>query len=138
MQNTKRHIAWRLRRFGVGLLLCLSMSAYCFTSPDAPTPSKRRCLAAGNWYGFYREKQGLTAICLRLPEAFSVKMLDGNGDGVVDNPDAISSGVIYIGDNPSSDGIANDITGNDSGDVITPVVEKSGGGSRRIMWRQIQ
>jgi type IV pilus assembly protein PilY1 len=79
-------------------------------------------------------------------EAFSGKMLnyavlDTNGDGVVDSTDAVSSGVIFTGGIPTLNAIVNGATRkivNDSSGGITTLVEKSGGGSRRIMWRQIQ
>jgi len=79
-------------------------------------------------------------------EAFSGKMLnyavlDTNADGVVDTNDTISSGVIFTGGIPTLNAIVNGATRkivNDSSGGITTLVEKSGGGSRRIMWRQIQ
>jgi len=132
-------------RFGYWLLCCGAVSTiswlppvYAFTPPQFAALNRNHCLASGNWYGFYRDNQRLTAICLKLPEAFSVKMLDGNGDGVVDNNEVISNGVIYVGEDsvPDED---NDESGNesDSSGDISPGVEKSAG-SRRIMWRQIQ
>lgn len=79
-------------------------------------------------------------------DAFSGKMLnyavlDTTGDGVLDSTDAVSSGVVFIGGNPTLNAIVNGATRkivNDSSGGITTLVEKSGGGSRRIMWRQIQ
>jgi type IV pilus assembly protein PilY1 len=81
-------------------------------------------------------------------EAFSGKMLnyavlDSNGDGVVDTKDSISSGVIFTGGIPTLNAIVNNASRkivNDSSGGISSLVEKpgSGGGSRRIMWRQIQ
>ncbi|POA48452.1 pilus assembly protein [Pseudomonas sp. MPR-ANC1] len=79
-------------------------------------------------------------------DAFSGKMLnyavlDTNNDGVVDSNDTISSGVIFTGGIPTLNAIVNGATRkivNDSSGGITTLVEKSGGGSRRIMWRQIQ
>ncbi|WP_433737189.1 pilus assembly protein [Pseudomonas putida] len=79
-------------------------------------------------------------------DAFSGKMLnyavlDSNGDGVVDSNDTISSGVVFTGGIPTVNAIVNGATRkivNDSSGGITTLVEKSGGGSRRIMWRQIQ
>ncbi|ALI02179.1 pilus assembly protein [Pseudomonas sp. FW306-02-F02-AA] len=79
-------------------------------------------------------------------DAFSGKMLnyavlDTNGDGLVDTNDTISSGVIFTGGIPTLNAIVNSATRkivNDSSGGITTLVEKSGGGSRRIMWRQIQ
>ncbi|VVQ13485.1 Type IV pilus biogenesis factor PilY1 [Pseudomonas fluorescens] len=79
-------------------------------------------------------------------DAFSGKMLnyavlDTTGDGVVDSTDAVSSGVVFTGGNPTLNAIVNGATRkivNDSSGNITTLVEKSGGGSRRIMWRQIQ
>lgn len=79
-------------------------------------------------------------------DAFSGKMLnyavfDTNGDGVVDSSDTISSGVIFTGGIPTLNAIVNGATRkifNDSSGNITTLVEKGGGGSRRIMWRQIQ
>ncbi|MFJ4197035.1 pilus assembly protein [Pseudomonas sp. NPDC089534] len=79
-------------------------------------------------------------------EAFSGKMLnyavlDTNADGVVDTNDTISSGVVFSGGIPTLNAIVNGASRkvvNDSSGTITTLVEKSGGGSRRIMWRQIQ
>ncbi|HEF4762288.1 TPA: pilus assembly protein [Pseudomonas putida] len=79
-------------------------------------------------------------------DAFSGKMLnyavlDTNDDGLVDSTDAVSSGVIFTGGNPTLNAIINGGTGkivNDSSGVIRKLTEKGGGGSRRIMWRQIQ
>ncbi|WP_419708506.1 pilus assembly protein [Pseudomonas sp. NFX224] len=79
-------------------------------------------------------------------DAFSGKMLnyavlDTNGDGVVDSTDTVSSGVIFTGGIPTLNAVVNGATRkvvNDSSGGITTLVEKSGGGSRRIMWRQIQ
>jgi len=79
-------------------------------------------------------------------EAFSGKMLnyavlDTNADGVVDTNDTISSGVVFSGGIPTLNAIVNGASRkivNDSSGGITTLVEKSGGGSRRIMWRQIQ
>lgn len=79
-------------------------------------------------------------------DAFNGKMLnyavlDTNGDGVVDSNDTISSGVVFTGGIPTVNAIVNGATRkivNDSSGGITTLVEKSGGGSRRIMWRQIQ
>lgn len=79
-------------------------------------------------------------------EAISGKMLnhavlDSNGDGVVDSTDTVSSGVYFTGGIPTLNAIVNGATRkivNDSSGGITTLVEKSGGGSRRIMWRQIQ
>ncbi|MBK5354101.1 pilus assembly protein [Pseudomonas sp. TH41] len=79
-------------------------------------------------------------------DAFSGKMLnyavlDSNGDGVVDSTDMVSSGVIFTGGIPTLNAIVNGATRkivNDSSGGISTLVEKSGGGSRRIMWRQIQ
>ncbi|WP_423204326.1 PilC/PilY family type IV pilus protein [Pseudomonas kribbensis] len=79
-------------------------------------------------------------------DAFSGKMLnyavlDTNADGVVDTNDTISSGVVFSGGIPTLNAIVNGASRkivNDSSGGITTLVEKSGGGSRRIMWRQIQ
>ncbi|MBV4456598.1 pilus assembly protein [Pseudomonas sp. COR58] len=79
-------------------------------------------------------------------EAFSGKMLnyavlDTNADGVVDTNDTISSGVVFNGGIPTVNAIVNGASRkvvNDSSGTITTLVEKSGGGSRRIMWRQLQ
>ena len=79
-------------------------------------------------------------------DAFSGKMLnyavlDTNADGVVDSNDTISSGVVFTGGIPTLNAIINGATRkivNDSSGTVTTLVEKSGGGSRRIMWRQIQ
>ncbi len=79
-------------------------------------------------------------------DAFSGKMLnyavlDTSSDGLVDSNDSISSGVIFTGGIPtlnfvSSDGKRKGTT--DTSGTIMIIVEKGGGGSRRIMWRQIQ
>ncbi|WP_426234926.1 pilus assembly protein [Pseudomonas sp. TWP3-2] len=79
-------------------------------------------------------------------DAFSGKMLnyavlDTNADGVVNSSDTISSGVIFTGGIPTLNAIVNagrGKIGTDSSGNITTLVEKGGGGSRRIMWRQIQ
>ena len=80
-------------------------------------------------------------------DAFSGKMLnyavlDTNGDGLVDSTDSISSGVIFTGGIPTLNAIVNNASRkivNDSSGGISSLVEKPGsGGSRRIMWRQIQ
>jgi type IV pilus assembly protein PilY1 len=79
-------------------------------------------------------------------DAFSGKMLnyavlDTNGDAVVDSTDTLSSGVVFTGGMPTLNAIVNGATRkivNDSSGGISTLVEKSGGGSRRIMWRQIQ
>ncbi|MEN5313927.1 pilus assembly protein [Pseudomonas koreensis] len=79
-------------------------------------------------------------------DAFSGKMLnyavlETNADGVVDSNDTISSGVVFTGGIPTLNAIVNGATRkivNDSSGTVTTLVEKSGGGSRRIMWRQIQ
>ncbi|MGE1176411.1 pilus assembly protein [Pseudomonas sp. BW7P1] len=79
-------------------------------------------------------------------DAFSGKMLnyavlDTNADGLVDTNDTISSGVVFSGGIPTLNAIVNGASRkivNDSSGGITTLVEKSGGGSRRIMWRQIQ
>ncbi|XHF35788.1 PilC/PilY family type IV pilus protein [Pseudomonas chlororaphis] len=78
-------------------------------------------------------------------DAFNGKMLnyavlDTNADGVVNSSDTISSGVIFTGGIPTLNAIINAGTGKpvtESSGNITTLVEK-GGGSRRIMWRQIQ
>lgn len=79
-------------------------------------------------------------------DAFSGKMLnyavlDTSSDGVVDSNDTISSGVVFTGGIPTLNAIVNGGTRklvNDSSGTVTTLVEKPGGGSRRIMWRQIQ
>jgi type IV pilus assembly protein PilY1 len=79
-------------------------------------------------------------------DAFSGKMLDDavldtNGDEVVDSLDTPSSGVIFTGGIPALSGVLNRATRkivSDSGGGVASLVEKAGGGSRRIMWRQIQ
>ncbi|SDB61367.1 type IV pilus assembly protein PilY1 [Pseudomonas sp. NFACC23-1] len=81
-------------------------------------------------------------------DAFNGKMLnyavlDTNGDGTINSSDTISSGVVFTGGIPtlsavvSASGATNMIV-NDSSGNITELLEKSVGGSRRIMWRQIQ
>ncbi|NUU37232.1 pilus assembly protein [Pseudomonas sp. C2B4] len=79
-------------------------------------------------------------------DAFSGKMLnyavlDTTGDGLIDSTDTVSSGVVFTGGIPTINAIVNNAARkivNDSSGGITTLVEKSGGGSRRIMWRQIQ
>ncbi|WP_223594598.1 hypothetical protein [Pseudomonas sp. A-R-19] len=115
----------------VGIVVTLGLSAHAAASADSPALNRPTCLANGNWYGFYHGNQGLKAVCLKLPEAISVKMLDSNEDGVVDNVDSLSEGVIFVGEHSTQDASDNS-AGDDS-----PGMEKSGG-SRRIMWRQIQ
>jgi len=81
-------------------------------------------------------------------DAFNGKMLnyavlDTNGDGALNTLDTISSGVVFTGGIPtlsavvSASGATNMIV-NDSSGNITELLEKTVGGSRRIMWRQIQ
>jgi hypothetical protein len=96
---------------------------------------RNRCQAGGYWYGFYRDNLALKPICLKLPDTISGKMLDSNGDGEVDNLDAISNGVIFIGENPTGSDSDDGQSSVDDGDA-TP--SEQTGGSRRIMWRQIQ
>ncbi|PVZ56134.1 hypothetical protein C9422_19335 [Pseudomonas sp. B1(2018)] len=137
MRSTERSVRLWSHLLGVVVALDLSMSAHAATPADSPALNRPTCLANGNWYGFYHGNQGLKAFCLKLPEAISVKMLDSNADGVVDNLDTLSEGVIFVGEHSPQDtgdngGVVNDSTGDD-----TPGMEKSGG-SRRIMWRQIQ
>ena len=137
MRSTERPVRLWSHLLGVVVALDLSMSAHAATPADSPALNRPTCLANGNWYGFYHGNQGLKAVCLRLPDAISVKMLDGNADGVVDSIDTLSDGVIFVGEHSTQDvsdngGAVNDSTGDD-----TPGMEKSGG-SRRIMWRQIQ
>ncbi|EJL01917.1 type IV pilus-associated protein, putative [Pseudomonas fluorescens Q2-87] len=81
-------------------------------------------------------------------DAFNGKMLnyavlDTNGDGTLNSSDALSSGVVFTGGIPTLSAIVNangatNMIVNDSGGGITDLLEKSVGGSRRIMWRQIQ
>ena len=138
MRNIEQRVGFRIRVCGAVLAMCLAVPAWSFSPPDKPALNRERCLASGHWYGFYHDKVGLKPICLKLPEAFSVKMLDSNGDGVVDNPDAISSGVVFVGEDTSAiDDDNTEIDSDSSGDNAQGV-EKTGGGSRRIMWRQIQ
>ncbi|TWC53452.1 type IV pilus assembly protein PilY1 [Pseudomonas sp. SJZ080] len=79
-------------------------------------------------------------------DAFSGKMLnyavlDTTSDGLIDSKDAISSGVIMTSGNPIVNNIVDGGTKKFVGDTsgtVTTLTEKGGGGSRRIMWRQIQ
>jgi type IV pilus assembly protein PilY1 len=79
-------------------------------------------------------------------DAFSGKMLnyavlDTTGDGLIDSIDTISSGVVFTGGIPIVNAIVDGGTGKIVGDTsgaVSRLVEKGGGGSRRIMWRQIQ
>ncbi|MCG6576390.1 pilus assembly protein [Pseudomonas sp. AF32] len=81
-------------------------------------------------------------------DAFNGKMLnyavlDTNGDGALSSLDTISAGVVFTGGIPtlsavvSANGATNMVV-NDSGGGITDLLGKAVGGSRRIMWRQIQ
>lgn len=133
----------RLSRFspllcGVIVALNLSVPAHAITLPDSPALDRRTCLANGNWYGFYRNNHGLIPVCLKLPEAISAKMLDSNDDGVVDSDDRLSDGVTFIGESSTPDADDNGASAHESTGDDTPGLEKSAGGSRRIMWRQIQ
>lgn len=132
MRSTKRRPGFCSQMCRAVVTLCLSMPAFALTATDL---TRERCLAGGYWYGFYRDKSALRPICLKLPEVISGKMLDSNGDGVVDNTDALSSGVTFVGENPTDNGTAG--VGEQADGDVTPADEKSGG-SRRIMWRQIQ
>ncbi|NWB84489.1 pilus assembly protein [Pseudomonas gingeri] len=79
-------------------------------------------------------------------DAFTGKMLsypvlDTNGSGVVDANDLQSSGFIFSVGIPNLTSILNQSTAkifSDSSGGTTSMAEKGGGGSRRIMWRQIQ
>ena len=79
-------------------------------------------------------------------DAFSGKMLnyavlDTTNDGLIDGNDAVSSGVVFSTGIPLVNMIANAGTAKYVGDTsggIVKLTEKGGGGSRRIMWRQIQ
>lgn len=79
-------------------------------------------------------------------DAFTGKMLnyavlDTNNDGLVNSNDAISAGVVFTGGIPTLNAIVNGALRKvvtDSSGGITTLIEKGGGGSRRIMWRQIQ
>jgi type IV pilus assembly protein PilY1 len=81
-------------------------------------------------------------------DAFNGKMLnyavlDTNGDGTLNSSDTISSGVVFTGGIPTLSAVVNangatNMIVNDSGGGITDLLEKTVGGSRRIMWRQIQ
>ena len=137
MRSTERPVRLWSQLFGVVVALNLSVSAHAATSADSPALNRPTCLANGNWYGFYHSNQGLKAVCLKLPDAISVKMLDSNADGVVDNSDTLSDGVIFIGEHSTQDASDNGGAVNDSTGDGTAGMEKSGG-SRRIMWRQIQ
>jgi len=137
MRSTERPVRLWSQLIGVVVAIDLSMSAHAATTADSPALNRPTCLANGNWYGFYHSNQGLKAVCLKLPKSIGVKMLDSNGDGIVDNSDTLSDGVIFVGEHSTQDagdngGAVNDATGDG-----TAGMEKSGG-SRRIMWRQIQ
>ena len=137
MRSTERLFRSGSQLIGVLVALGVSVSAHAATSADSPALNRPTCLANGNWYGFYHGNQGLKAVCLKLPDAISVKMLDSNADGVVDNSDTLSEGVIFIGEDSTQGASDNGGAVNDSTGDGTPGMEKSGG-SRRIMWRQIQ
>jgi hypothetical protein len=137
MRSIERPVRLWSQLFVVVVALDLSVSAHAATSADSPALNRPTCLANGNWYGFYHSNQGLKAVCLKLPEAISVKMLDSNADGVVDNSDTLSDGVIFIGEHSTQDASDNGGAVNDSTGDGTAGMDKSGG-SRRIMWRQIQ
>lgn len=103
MRSTERPVRLWSHLLGVVVALELSMSAHAATPADSPALNRPTCLANGNWYGFYHGNQGLKAVCLKLPEAISVKMLDSNADGVVDNLDTLSDGVIFVGEHSTQD-----------------------------------
>ncbi|MGN8345889.1 pilus assembly protein [Pseudomonas sp. SMV71] len=81
-------------------------------------------------------------------DAFNGKMLnyavlDTNGDGTLSNLDTISAGVVFSGGIPTLSAVVNtsgatNMIVNDSSGGITNLLEKTVGGSRRIMWRQVQ
>ncbi|MBN3967136.1 pilus assembly protein [Pseudomonas gregormendelii] len=81
-------------------------------------------------------------------DAFSGKMLnyavlDTNNDGVVNSSDTITSGVVFAGGIATLNGIVNGgtmavVSKSDGNSESFPLGGGSGGGSRRIMWRQIQ
>ncbi|UZE22947.1 pilus assembly protein [Pseudomonas sp. B21-056] len=81
-------------------------------------------------------------------DAFSGKMLnyavlDTNADGKLSSLDTISAGVVFTGGIPTLSAVVNangatNMIVNDSSGGITDLVGKSVGGSRRVMWRQIQ
>ncbi|MBC3377421.1 pilus assembly protein [Pseudomonas sp. SWRI92] len=81
-------------------------------------------------------------------DAFNGKMLnyavlDTNNDGALNSLDTISAGVVFTGGIPTLSAVVNangatNMIVNDSGGGITDLLGKSVGGSRRIMWRQIQ
>lgn len=81
-------------------------------------------------------------------DAFSGKMLnyavlDTNNDGSLTSLDTISAGVVFTGGIPTLSAVVNangatNMIVNDSGGGITDLLGKTVGGSRRIMWRQIQ
>ncbi|WP_260962942.1 pilus assembly protein [Pseudomonas citri] len=82
-------------------------------------------------------------------DAFNGKMLnyallDTNGDGSLTSADTISAGVVFTGGIPTLSAVVNangatNMVVNDSGGGITNLLGKTVvGGSRRIMWRQIQ
>ncbi|MDQ3202401.1 MAG: PilC/PilY family type IV pilus protein, partial [Pseudomonadota bacterium] len=80
-------------------------------------------------------------------DAFTGKMLnyavlDTNNDGLVDSNDAISAGVVFSGGIPTLnaivDGALRKVVTDSSGGITTLIEKGDGGGSRRIMWRQIQ
>ena len=59
----------------------------------------------------------------------------------MDDQDQPSSGVRYVGTVPSLGGVASNGARkiiSDSRGGISTLVERPGGGSRRILWRQIQ
>ena len=80
MRSTERPVRLWSHLLGVVVALDLSMSAHAAMPADSPALNRPTCLANGNWYGFYHGNQGLKAVCLKLPEAISVKMLDSNAD----------------------------------------------------------
>ncbi|MCJ8204966.1 PilC/PilY family type IV pilus protein [Pseudomonas sp. RGM2987] len=81
-------------------------------------------------------------------DAFNGKMLnyavlDTNGDGTLNSLDTISAGVVFSGGIPTLSAVVNangatNMIVNDSSGGITDLLGKTVGGSRRIMWRQIQ
>ncbi len=154
MPNIEPGSGWRRGWLGLGLV------AFACTSSASDLPSLWQCkvvrgMPAGyqdarfqvwrvkGWLMFNLAGVASSTPCWRFDsgkpgesDAFSGKMLDTNGDGQVDSVDTPSEGVVFIGEIPALDGEDGESV-NDSSDGTTSQVEQAGG-SRRIMWRQIQ
>ncbi|MBA1288233.1 pilus assembly protein [Pseudomonas japonica] len=99
---------------------------------------------ASQGYGRLIELEATTGKMLTYP------VIDTNGDGVVNSDDTVSAGMNFANGIPTLNAIVSDSTGSSTTGTDTKIVNTStgdkstvselggSGGSRRIMWRQIQ